>query len=121
MATQIPTHLAGSARIAAARGSAHGLPVLLPLVVLAEILVATDCGISAVLERGIASKEWALDPQTDALVSALIARHEDQLHAAQLAVFGVALDRPDRLCDGQSYDRPPARPGGIGSGFRGCH
>lgn len=110
------------------RGSAHGLAVLLQLVVLAgfvdearkhelraEVLVATERGINAALDRGIASEEWTLDPQTDELVAALLAWHDDQLRAVPLAVFAEALERLERMRDGRSYDRPPTRPGGIGS------
>ncbi|WP_196788381.1 hypothetical protein [Burkholderia cepacia] len=85
------------------RGSAHGLAVLLQLVVLsrfidearkrelcAEILVAKERGINVALEHGRASGEWRLDPQTDELVAALIAWHDDQLRAAPLGVFADA-------------------------------
>lgn len=78
------------------RGSADGLAVLLQLVVLSrfidetrkgelrtEILVASERGINDALERGRDSGEWCLDPQTDELVAALIAWHDDQLRAAR--------------------------------------
>ncbi|QMI49004.1 hypothetical protein [Burkholderia sp. MBR-1] len=110
------------------RGSAHGPAVLLQLVVLAgfvdeaskhelraEVLVATERGINVALDRGIASEEWTLGPQTDELVAALLAWHDDQLRAVPLAVFAEALERLERMRDGRSYDRPPTRPGGIGS------
>ncbi|KVS53646.1 hypothetical protein WK43_25755 [Burkholderia ubonensis] len=61
-----------------------------------------------------------LDPQTDELVAALLTWHDDQLRAAPLAVFAEALERLERLermRDGRSYDRPPTRRGGIGSGL----
>ncbi|KVC67688.1 hypothetical protein WI74_28020 [Burkholderia ubonensis] len=112
------------------RGSAHGLAVLLQLIVLAgfvdearkhelraEVLVATERGVNAALERGIAGDEWTLDPQTDELLAALLAWHDDQLRAAPLAVFAEALERLERMRDGRSYDRPPAPRGGIGSGL----
>ncbi|MBN3827205.1 hypothetical protein G3O00_26765 [Burkholderia sp. Ac-20384] len=110
------------------RGSAHGLAVLLQLVVLAgfvdearkhelrvEVLVATERGINAALEQGKTCGEWVLDPQTDELVAALIGWHDDQLRAAPLAVFAEALERLERMRDGRSYDRPPARRVGTGS------
>lgn len=53
-----------------------------------------------------APQEWALDPQTDELVAALIAWHDDQLHAVPLAVFAEALERLERMRDGRSYDQP---------------
>ncbi|RQP96555.1 hypothetical protein DF164_33495 [Burkholderia stagnalis] len=83
----------------------------------AEVLVATERGINAALERGIASEEWTLDPETDELVTALLAWHDDQLRAAPLAVFAEALEQDGRMRDGRSYDRPPTRRGGIGSGL----
>lgn len=109
-------------------GSAHGLAVLLQLVVLAgfvdearkhelrmEVLVATERGINAALEQGKACGKWALDPQTDELVAALIGWHDDQLHVAPLAVFAEALERLERMRGGRSYDRPPARRSGTAS------
>ncbi|WP_155636418.1 hypothetical protein [Burkholderia stagnalis] len=83
----------------------------------AEVLVATERGINAALDRGIANEEWTLDPQTDELVAALLTWHDDQLRAAPLAVFAEALERLERMRDGRSYDRPPTRRGGIGSGL----
>ncbi|WP_322074801.1 hypothetical protein [Burkholderia cepacia] len=110
------------------RGSAHGLAVLLQLVVLAgfvdearkhelrmEVLVATERGINSALEQGKTCGEWALDPQTDELVAALIGWHDDQLREAPLAVFAEALERLERMRDGRSYDRPPARRTGTAS------
>ncbi|VWC91611.1 Fis family transcriptional regulator [Burkholderia contaminans] len=110
------------------RGSAHGLAVLLQLVVLAgfvdearkhelraEVLVATERGVNAALEHGKTCGEWGLDPQTDELVAALIGWHDDQLRTAPLAVFAEALERLERMRDGRSYDRPPARRGSAGS------
>ncbi|MDR6504137.1 hypothetical protein J2785_007332 [Burkholderia ambifaria] len=110
------------------RGSAHGLAALLQLVVLAgfvdearkhelrvEVLVATERGINAALEQGKICGNWALDPQTDELVAALIGWHDDQLRAAPLPVFAEALERLERMRDGRSYDRPSARRGGTGS------
>jgi hypothetical protein len=104
------------------RGSAHGLAVLLQLVVLAgfvdearkqelrvEVMAATERGINAALEQGRTCGEWVLDPQTDELVAALIGWQDDQLRAAPLAVFAEALERLERMRDGRSYDRPPAR------------
>ncbi|MDN7894205.1 hypothetical protein QZM93_36990 [Burkholderia cepacia] len=110
------------------RGSAHGLAVLLQLVVLAgfvdearkhelriEVLVATERGINSALAQGKTCGEWALDPQTDELVAALIGWHDDQLRTAPLAVFAEALERLERMRDGRSYDRPPARRSGTAS------
>ncbi|WP_413141078.1 hypothetical protein [Burkholderia cepacia] len=110
------------------RGSARGLAVLLQLVVLsrlidearkrelrAEILVASERGINAALERGNAGGEWWLDPQTDDLVAALIAWHDDQLRQAPLGVFAEALERLEGIRDGRSSDRPPADRGAAGT------
>ncbi len=104
------------------RGSAHGLSVLLQLVVLTsfvdearrhelcpEVMVATERGINVALEHAKTCGEWVLDPQTDELVAALIGGHDDQLRGAPLAVFAEALERLERLRDGRSYDRPPAQ------------
>ncbi|KVG52505.1 hypothetical protein WJ33_10045 [Burkholderia ubonensis] len=80
----------------------------------------TERGINAALERGIAGEEWTLDPQTDGLLAAQLAWHDDQLRAAPLAVFAEALERLERLKrmrDGRSYDRPPTRRGCIESGL----
>ncbi|WP_256990760.1 hypothetical protein [Burkholderia sp. HI2714] len=103
-------------------GSAHGLAILLQLVALdgfvdearrhelcIEVLVAAERGINAALEHGNASGEWALDPQTDELVAALIVWHDKQLRCAPLTLFAEALERLERLRDGKSYVRPPAR------------
>ncbi|RQR51432.1 hypothetical protein DIE19_29430 [Burkholderia sp. Bp9126] len=58
-----------------------------------------------------------MDPETDELVASLLEWHDDQLRAAPLAVFAEALERLERMRDGRSYDRPPTRRGGIGSGL----
>ncbi|KWF83372.1 hypothetical protein WL94_23335 [Burkholderia cepacia] len=94
------------------RGSARGLAVLLQMVVLSrlidearkrelrtEILVTSERGINDALERGRDSGVWCLDPQTDELVAALIAWHDDQLRGAPLGVFADALERLERIRD----------------------
>ncbi|HGF4016588.1 TPA: hypothetical protein ACF6X2_004782, partial [Burkholderia cenocepacia] len=83
-----------------------------------EVLVATERGINAALKQGKTCGVWTLDPQTDELVAALIGWHDDQLRAAPLAVFAEALERLERMRDGRSYDRPPARRSGTESRIR---
>ncbi|WP_369050213.1 hypothetical protein [Burkholderia gladioli] len=104
------------------QGCAHGLAILLQLVVLAgfidearrheiraEVLVAAERGINAALEHGKASGEWTLDAQTDELVASLIAWHDGQLRSTPLSVIRQALDRLERLRDGKSFNQLPAR------------
>ncbi|NTX20591.1 hypothetical protein [Burkholderia cepacia] len=61
--------------------------------------MASERGINDALERGRDSGEWCLDPQTDELVAALIAWHDDQLRCAPLGVFADALERLERIRD----------------------
>lgn len=104
------------------QGCAHGLAILLQLVVLAgfidearrheiraEILVAAERGINVALEHGKASGEWTLDAQTDELMASLIAWHDAQLRTTPLSVIRQALDRLERLRDGKSFNQLPAR------------
>ncbi len=104
------------------QGCAHGLTILLQLVVLAgfidearrheirtEVLVAAERGINVALEHGKATGEWTLDAQTDELMASLIAWHDAQLRTTPLSVIQQALDRFDRLRDGKSFNQLPAR------------
>ncbi|KAF1060760.1 hypothetical protein LvStA_04035 [Burkholderia gladioli] len=104
------------------QGCAHGLAILLQLVVLAgfidearrheiraEVLVAAERGINVSLEHGKATGEWMLDAQTDELMASLIAWHDAQLRTTPLSVIRQALDRLERLRDGKSLNQLPAR------------
>ncbi|WP_186191252.1 hypothetical protein [Burkholderia gladioli] len=104
------------------QGCAHGLAILLQLVVLAgfidearrheiraEVLVAAERGINVALEHGKASGEWMLDAQTDELMATLIAWHDSQLRTTPLSVIRQALDRLERLRDGKSFNQLPPR------------
>ncbi|MEX3630009.1 MAG: hypothetical protein VB138_11580 [Burkholderia sp.] len=104
------------------QGSAHGLAVLLQLVVLTgfidearrheirtEVLVAAELGIYASLEAGKTSEVWILDTQIDELVASLIAWHDSQLRTTPLSVIQQALERLERLREGRSFNHQPAR------------
>ncbi|WP_369051422.1 hypothetical protein [Burkholderia gladioli] len=104
------------------QGCAHGLAILLQLVVLAgfidearrheiraEVLIATERGINAALEHGKTTGEWTLDAQTNELMASLIAWHDAQFRTTPLSVIRQALDRLERLRDGKSFNQLPTR------------
>jgi hypothetical protein len=104
------------------QGSAYGLSVLLQTVVLTgfidealqheirvEALVAAKCGINEALGRGKAEGVWFLDLQTEELLAAVIAWHDDQLRTTPFVVFAEAPEQLERMRDRKSYDCSRAR------------
>lgn len=104
------------------RGSAHGLRILLQMVILTgfidearrhelrvEVLVAAEREINVGFERGQRESEWRLDASGVEVVASLLAWHDGQIRTTPLAVLVEAMERVERLRDGKSSSRPPVR------------
>ncbi|MEQ5844425.1 MULTISPECIES: hypothetical protein [Paraburkholderia] len=101
------------------QGSAHGLRILLQVIVLTgfidearrreirvEVLVAAEQEINAAFERGAKDNQWTLDAQGEDLIAALLGWHDDQLRAAPMVVLLEAAGRLERLRKDKTAQRP---------------
>ncbi|WP_186181763.1 Fis family transcriptional regulator [Burkholderia gladioli] len=113
MAMQYHTALVA---LQARQGTAHGVMILLQMVVVAgfigeatavkidpTVLGELESALNEALERGERSGEWFLDTPAHDLCAALLAEHERQLRVTPLATLQEVLARVKRFAEGVRY------------------